>query len=180
MFTLSAAHNRRQQLDLRALRQFHDLIDHLVNRLLFDLFSTLRAVRHTDPRVEKSEVIVDLRHCSHRRAGIAVRRLLIDRDCRRQSLNLLDIRLFHLPEELPCIGRQRLHIAPLTFGIDCIKCEGRFSRSRQSGQHDKFISRNIHINIFEVVLIRSSDFNIFSFGCFLHCLILSTGHAASL
>ena len=46
--------------------------------------------------------------------------------------------------------------------------------------HDKFVSRNIHIDIFEVVLVRSSDFNIFSFGRFLHCLILSTGHAASL
>ena len=73
MLALSAAHNRRQQLDLRALRQFHDLIDHLVNRLLFDLFSTLRAMRHTDPRIEQSEVVVDLRHRSHRRAGIAVR-----------------------------------------------------------------------------------------------------------
>ena len=62
--SLAAAHNRREKLDFRPLRECHDLIDHLVHRLAADDFSALRAVRNTDSRVQKTEVIVNLRHGS--------------------------------------------------------------------------------------------------------------------
>ena len=76
--SLAAAHNRREKLDFRPLRECHDLIDHLVHRLAADDFSALRAVRNTDSRVQKTEVIVNLRHGSHSGAGVPVRRLLVD------------------------------------------------------------------------------------------------------
>ena len=51
MLALSAAHNRRQQLDLRALRQFHDLIYHLIYRLFLNLTATFRTMWNSDSRI---------------------------------------------------------------------------------------------------------------------------------
>ena len=89
--SLAAAHNRREKLDFR-----HDLIDHLVHRLAADDFSALRAVRNTDSRVQKTEVIVNLRHGSDGGTRVPVRRFLIDRNSRRQAFDAVHIRFFHL------------------------------------------------------------------------------------
>ena len=78
MRSLPPAHDRRQKLNLRSLRKFHDLIHHLIYRLLLDLLPTLRTVRDTDPRIQKAEIIIDLRHSTHRGPGIPVCRLLIN------------------------------------------------------------------------------------------------------
>ena len=64
--SLAAAHNRREKLDFRPLRECHDLIDHLIDRLFFDLFSTLWTMWHSDPSVKQPEIVVDLRDRSHR------------------------------------------------------------------------------------------------------------------
>ena len=94
--SLAAAHNRREKLDFRPLRECHDLIDHLVHRLAADDFSALRAVRNTDSRVQKTEVIVNLRHGSDGGTRVPVRRFLIDRNSRRQTFDAVHIRFFHL------------------------------------------------------------------------------------
>ena len=94
--SLAAAHNRREKLDFRPLRECHDLIDHLVHRLVTDDFSALRTVRNTDSRVQKTEVIVNLRHGSDGGKRVPVRRFLIDRNSRRQTFDAVHIRFFHL------------------------------------------------------------------------------------
>ena len=82
MTSLSSSHNRCQQLDPGTFRQFHNLIHHLIHRLLCDNLPTLRAMRDTDSRIQQTKVIVDLRHRSHRRTRVSVCRLLINRNCR--------------------------------------------------------------------------------------------------
>ena len=121
---LAPAHHRRQQLDPGPFRQRHDLVHHLVHGLLHDLPTALRAVRDADPRVEQTEIVVDLRHRAHRRSGVVVRGLLVNGYGRGQPLNALHIRLLHLAQELTRIGRQRLHIAPLSFRVDRVKSKG--------------------------------------------------------
>ena len=46
MGTLTSPHHRGKKLNLRSLRQFHDLIYHLVNRLPGDHLPALGAVRN--------------------------------------------------------------------------------------------------------------------------------------
>ena len=163
MGSFAAAHDRCQQLYFCALRQLHDLIDHLIDTLSFDLTPAFRAVGNSDARVEQSEIVINFRYCSHRGSRIAVCGFLIYGYRGRQSLDLFYIGLFHLSEELARIGGQGLHIAALSLRIDRIKGEGGFSRTAQTCQHYKFIARYVQIDVFEVVLAGSPDFDVFSF-----------------
>ena len=78
VLALSSTDNRGEKLELRPLRQCHNLIDHLIDCLTPDLPSTLRAMRDTDSRIQKTHIIVDLRDRSDCRSRVAVRRLLIN------------------------------------------------------------------------------------------------------
>ncbi len=60
MLALTASDHGSQQLDLRAFSHVHDLIHHLIHSLLGDLSATLRAVGNTDPRIQQTEIVVDL------------------------------------------------------------------------------------------------------------------------
>src|SRR5699024_12183915 len=72
--------DRRQELYFCSLRKRHDLIHHLIYRLLGDLSPALRAVWDSHSGIQKSEIVVDLGHSPHCGSGIMVGRFLIDRD----------------------------------------------------------------------------------------------------
>ena len=72
MSAFAAAHYRSQKLDPCPLRKRHNLIHHLIHSLLCDLPAAFRAVRNTNSRIKKPEIVVDLRHSSHGRTGIVV------------------------------------------------------------------------------------------------------------
>ena len=124
MGSLPSPHYRGKELDLGLLRKFHDLIHHLVYRLLLNLFPALRTVRNSDPCVEQPEIVIDLRHRPYRRTGIPVGGLLVNRDGRRKSLYALHVRLLHLSQELSGIGGQGLHVPSLPLRIDRIEGQG--------------------------------------------------------
>ena len=168
MLTLTAANNRRQQLDTRALGQRKNRVDHLVHGLAADLPAALRAMRNADSGIEQSEIVVNLRHRTDCRTGVAVCRLLVDGNRRRKTADTLHIGLFHLPEELARIGRKRLHIAPLSFCVNRIKGERGLAGSADAGKYHHFAARDIHINAFEVVFTGTAHLDIFFLVCFHH------------
>ena len=108
---------------LRPFRQFLDLVDHLIHGLLRDRFAAFRTMRTPGPGIDQAQVVIYLRDSTDRRTRIMARRLLIDRDSRGKSLDVVDIRLVHLPQELTGIGRQGFHVATLPLGIDGIECQ---------------------------------------------------------
>ena len=65
MGSLASAHDRRKKLNLRPLRQCHDLIHHLIHRLFCNLPSALRTMGDSHPGIEQTEIVIDLRHCPH-------------------------------------------------------------------------------------------------------------------
>ena len=73
MGSLSPPYHRSQKLNLRSLRQFHNLIHHLIYCLLFNLFPTLRTMRNSNSRIQKTKIVIDLRHRSHRGTWISIR-----------------------------------------------------------------------------------------------------------
>jgi len=76
-------------------------------------------------REEQAQIVVDLGDGTDGRARVAVGGFLFDADRRTQSLDVVDVRLLHLLEELPRIGRQALDVAPLTFGVKRVESQAR-------------------------------------------------------
>ena len=147
VLALLPAHDLRHDEQFRALGQREDAVDHLVDGLLRDGLAALGAMRPPRPREEQAQVVVNLRYRTDRRARIVARRLLVDGDGRRQAINAVHIRLVHLPEELPRVGRQRLHIAPLPLRVDRIERERGFPRAGKPRDDDELVARDFHIDI---------------------------------
>ena len=125
---LAAADDRRQHVDARVLRIEHHHVDDALERLAGDLAAAVRAVRHADVGEQQPQVVVDLGDGADRRSRIRAGGLLLDRNRRRQAVDQIDVRLLHLLEELPRVGRQRLDVAPLPFGVNRVEGERRLAR----------------------------------------------------
>ena len=95
-FAFSTPYNRRVDVNFTAFRHSHYFIDYLVNRLPRNFPTALRAMRHAEPRVQKTEIIVNFRHRSHGRTRVVVCGFLVDCNSRRKPLYLVHVRLCHL------------------------------------------------------------------------------------
>ena len=157
VLALAPAHDRREHHEARPLRELHRLVDDLLGRLAHDRAPADRAVRLADARPQQPQVVVDLGDRPDRRARVARGRLLVDRDRRRQPLDRVHVRLVHLPQELPGVRRQRLHVAPLALGVDRVEREARLARAGQAGDHHQRVARQRQGDVLEVVLSRSRD-----------------------
>jgi hypothetical protein len=116
-----------------------------------------RANRNADAGEQQPHVVVDFGHRAHGRARVAAGRLLLDGDGRRQTVDLVDVRLLHHLQELPRIGRQALHVAALALGIDRIEGERRLARSRHAGEHDQRVTRQIYRDVLQIVLAGTAN-----------------------
>ena len=152
MLAFLPADHRGQDLDPGAFRQGHDLVHDLVDGLLADLSAALGTVGHADARPEKAEIIVYLRHGPHGGTGILGGGLLVDGDGGRKPVDIVHVRLVHLPQEHAGVGAEALHIAPLAFGIDRIEGKAGFSAAGKARDHHQLVPRNAEIDIFEVIL----------------------------
>ncbi len=74
-----------------------------------------------DAGVEDAQIVVDLGDGTDGRARIAAGGLLLDADGRRQTSQVIDVRLLQLTEKLPGIRRKRFDVAALPLGIERIK-----------------------------------------------------------
>ena len=133
-------------------RQLEDLVDDLLRGLPGDDVAADRAVRDPDAGVEQPQVVVDLGDGAHRRPGVARGGLLVDRHRRRQALDEVDVGLVHLAEELPRVGGQALHVAPLALGEDGVEREAGLARAGQAGEHDQGVAGQVQRHVLEVVL----------------------------
>src|SRR5207253_3862366 len=90
VLTLAVAHDGRVDGELRPLRQLEDLIDDRLLALARDRLAADRTMRPPDARIQEAQVVVDLRDRAYGRAWVAGRRLLIDRDRRREPFDRVD------------------------------------------------------------------------------------------
>ena len=157
VLALAAAHHRRQQIEPRALGQRQDAVDHLADGLALDRQAGRGRIGHADARPEQPHVVVDLGDGADGRARVARGGLLLDRDRRREAVDLVDVRLLHHLEELARIGRERLHVAPLALGIDRVEGERGLARAGQAGEHHQLVARDLHVDVLEIVLARAAD-----------------------
>src|SRR5205085_1583102 len=149
--------DRRQQVQLRALRQGDDLVDDLVGRLRADRQAAGRAVGLTQPGVKDAQVVVDLGDGADCRARALAGGFLLDADGRRQAVDVLDLRLLELAEELAGVGRQRLDVAALALGVDRVQGQRTLARAARATADRHLLTRQGHVDVLQVVLLGTLD-----------------------
>ncbi len=157
VLALAAADHRREHLEPGTLLQLQHPVDDLLRALPRDGPPALRAVRLAHPGVQQPQVVVDLGDRAHRRARVPAGRLLVDRHRGRQPVDEVHVGLVHLAQELPRVGRQRLHVATLALGEDRVEGEARLARPGQAGEDDHRVPGQVERDILEVVLARAAD-----------------------
>jgi hypothetical protein len=172
VLAFAAPHHRSEDLEARPLRELEDPVDDLLGGLTGDHPTAGRAVRHSDPGVEKPQVVVDLGDRPDRRPRVARRGLLVDRDRRGQTLDEVDVGLVHLAEELPRVRGQRFDVPALAFGVDGVERQRRLPRAGQASEHDQLVAWERDVDVFEVVLARPADRQIGAGGRLRHWLIV--------
>ena len=104
ILALTIPHDGRQKVAPRAFLQGHDPVNHILYLLSLNRQAGCRAVGRACTGKEQPQVIVDLGHSAHSGARVFRRGLLLNRDRRAETGNVIYIRLFHHIEELARIG----------------------------------------------------------------------------
>ena len=84
---------------------------------------------------------------------------MVDRDCRREAFDLVNVGLVHKSKKLPCVSGERFNVAALTFGVNSVEGEGGLARPTEAGDDDEFVARDFEADVFEVVNARPDDFD---------------------
>ncbi len=160
LLALAAGDDRRQDHQLRVLRQREHVVDHLRHRLRLEREQVVGAVGGADAREKKAQVVVDLGDRADGGARVVRGRLLLDRDRRGQALDQVDVRLLHELQELARVRRQRLDVAPLAFGVERVERKRRLARPGQAGDHHELVAREVEAEVLEVVRACAADANL--------------------
>ena len=149
--------DRRQNHGALSAEKLGDRVGNRFRRLLphDDLAvgtSGLAAVGH-----EEADVVGKLGGGRDRGPSVLDRVFLLDRDRRQDAFDFVDVRTIDPFEELPDIGRHRLHEPSLPLGIEGVECERGLSRTRRARQHRELALRDIDRNVLEIVGPRPSN-----------------------
>ena len=117
----------RQHNDFASRLVPHHLINNLLRRLAAEWATGEGIVRLADSGKDDPQMIVNFGGGRDCRLRVGAGAALLDGDRRRQSLDKIDIWLFHLVEKLPRISGQAFDVSALPFGIQSV--EGQRGRS---------------------------------------------------
>ena len=143
--------------DFRVFRQRQRRVDHLRHALRLQRHLVVRTIWGADAREQQPQVIVDLGDRADGRARVVRGGLLLDRDRRRQALDQVDVGLLHQLQELPRVGRQRLDVAALAFGVQRVERERGLAGTGETGDHDQPLARQVEIDVLQVVGAGAAD-----------------------
>ena len=135
-----------------------------LGRFAHDFLAAVAAEGPADAREQQPHVVVDLGRRADRRARIADAVLLADRDRRRDAVDAIDVGLLHPLEELARVGRQRLDVAALPFGVDRVEGERRLARAADAGHDDQLADRQREVDVLEVVRARAAHDDVLGFS----------------
>ncbi len=153
---LLAAHGGSVEDDL-AGRERLDGLDDLLGRLAVDFASADGAVGHGDGAVQEAQVVVDFGDRRDDRARIARGRVLLDGDRRRETLDLLHVRLAQTVQELPRVGGKRLDVAPLALCVKRVEGERGLATAREARDDRQGVPGYRHVHAAQVVFARALD-----------------------
>jgi len=83
--------------------------------------------------------------------------LLLECDCRRETRDAVDLGDAHLIEEAAGVGSNGFEIPALRFGIEGPECERGLAGAGYAGEDDQRVSRDLDVDVFQVVLAGSPN-----------------------
>src|SRR5581483_4602647 len=101
--------------------------------------------------------MIDLREGRDGALAAAAARALLDRDRGRNTEYGVDVRSGRRLYELTRVGIQRLQIAALAFVEEDIERQSRFAGTGDAGDDGEPVARDLHIDVFQVVLSGVMD-----------------------
>ncbi|CAM5197758.1 hypothetical protein CDEN61S_01756 [Castellaniella denitrificans] len=107
--------------------------------------------------VEQLQVVVELRHRAHGAARIAHRVDLVDGDGGQDAFDAVDLGLVHAVQELARVGRERLDVAALAFGVQGVEGQRALAGSGHAGHHQELPGADRQIQVLQVVLAGAED-----------------------
>ena len=158
---LSLVHQWRENVDAFVGIAFQNHLYHLLFGVLHHLLACGIAICSAGACIKQSQIVVNLCSCAYGRAWVFVGCFLFDADNWAQASYLVYVGALHVAQEVACVGRERLHIATLTFGKDGVEGQRRLARTRQSGDDREAIARYFHIYVFEIVHPRAPHIYLF-------------------
>jgi hypothetical protein len=127
VFAFAVADYRGQQEPAAAVGLRHQAVDHLADGLRLDRQAGGGGIGDADAGPEQAHVVVDLGDRADGAARVLAGGFLLDRDCRRQTLDAVDVGLAHQFEELAGIGGEGLDVAALALGVDGVERQRRLA-----------------------------------------------------
>ena len=126
-----------------AVNQF----DNLFFRIFHHLLTGKIRIGRSGTCKQQSQVIVYFGSSTYRRTWILVCCLLLYRNNRAQSGNLVYIRTLHSTQEISGIRRKSFDVPPLSFRKNRIKSQRRFSAATQACNHCQAVTRYLYIYV---------------------------------
>src|SRR5258708_5985253 len=133
-------------------------LDDLLAGLARDGLAAVRAMRDANSGIDHAEIIVNFRDGADGGTRRARGRFLLDSDRRRKPFDHVDLRPFHLVQELARVGGKRFDVTALAFGINGVKGERRFAGAGEAGDDREGVPGNFDADVLEVVLARAPDY----------------------
>ena len=149
--------NGGEQHQFAAEWKLHDFVHNVFHAAAVDFAMTNRTVRDANAGKEQAEIVINFGDGGDGGTGVAAGGLLVNRDGGRETGDGIHVGLVHHAEEHAGVAGEALHIAALAFGIDSIKSEAGLAGAGETGHHDQLVARNVHVEIFEIVLTRPAD-----------------------
>src|SRR6476620_10593047 len=99
-------------------------------------------------RPEELQIITELGHGTNGGASRLDGVPLLDRNCRGNPLNSINLGLVHAIEELAGVRGESFYVTTLPLGTERVKGQGAFARAAQPREDDEFAYRQIQIEVF--------------------------------
>jgi len=106
---------------------------------------------------QQAQVVVNFGHRAHGGAWVVAGGFLLNADGGRQAFNQVHIGLVQAAQKLAGVGREAFHITALAFGIQRVKREAGFARTRQTRDDHQLVTRNVEVDVFQVVRARPAN-----------------------
>ena len=105
--------------------------------------------------IEQTDKVVDLGHRPHGGTRVLVGGFLLDGDDRAEAGDAVHVGALYVAHKVAGIGREGLHIAALTFGVDGVEGQARLAAAAETGEYHKLVARDVDVHILQVMLARS-------------------------
>ena len=138
--------------------RFHSLYN--IHRGMPPNFRTgCRTVRSPNARKQNLEVIVNFRCGAHGRPRIPGGYFLLNGHRRRQSLDVVYVRLVQTPHKLPHVSAQAFHVPTLSLRIQRIEGQRGLARAAHAREHHQRPLGEGDVHVFQVVHASSLYFD---------------------